>query len=223
MARIDQVIFAVDLVDVHVVVVVPVTRPRFGVSEIVAAVVEAAIVAALYVKMVRAAEAGTKLLFGNAAAVTAIIGVVVVAMLFGLLRALLFLSAVLLSGALLIAIVLFLLLLLGAIVLLRRLGVRTAFGFLFWFFLWFVLLALGGVARLCEVLRAFAVLPWAYLCPVPAHRLLSQPRAERTWCREQASLMPPHFKNLNSGPTNLRLIRFWLVLARTFPFYHLRA
>jgi hypothetical protein len=50
-ARIDEVIFAVDVFDVHVVVVVPVTGPRLRVVEPEAAVVEA-ITAALHVEVV---------------------------------------------------------------------------------------------------------------------------------------------------------------------------
>ena len=52
MARIDQVIFAIDVIDVDVIVVViPVGRPGFGVLEIIAAVIKAAIVAAVHAEM----------------------------------------------------------------------------------------------------------------------------------------------------------------------------
>ena len=57
MARIDQVIVTVDVIDIHIiVVVVPVGRPRFGVLEIIAAVIKAAIVAALHVEMMFASR-----------------------------------------------------------------------------------------------------------------------------------------------------------------------
>ena len=43
MARIDQVIVTVDVIDVYIIVVIPIGRPRFGVLEIIAAVIKAAI------------------------------------------------------------------------------------------------------------------------------------------------------------------------------------
>jgi hypothetical protein len=120
MARIDQVILPVDVIDVYVIVVVPAGRPRFRVLKIVAAIIEAAI-AALHVEVMCAAEIGTKLLLWNAPATTPGIGVIVLR---GLLRALLILWTVLLLGGLccLAAIAIVLLLLLGAIILLRGLG-----------------------------------------------------------------------------------------------------
>ena len=52
MARIDQVIVTVDVIDIDIIVVViPVGRPRFGVLEIIATIIKAAIVAALHVEL----------------------------------------------------------------------------------------------------------------------------------------------------------------------------
>jgi hypothetical protein len=125
MARIDQVIVTVDVVDIDIIVVViPVGRPRFGVLEIIAAVIKAAIITAMYAETVFTAETGAKLLVWNAPATASGIGITTVIVLPGLLCTLLILRTVLLLCGLcpLIAIAIFLLLLLGAIILLRGLG-----------------------------------------------------------------------------------------------------
>lgn len=121
MAWIDQVIVPVDVIDIDVIVVViPVRWPRIRVLEIIAAVIETAIVAAVHSKMMFAAETGAKLLIRDAAAASALIRVTAVVVLFGLLCTLLVLRPILLL--LVIAIVLVLrgsIMLLGPIVLLR--------------------------------------------------------------------------------------------------------
>jgi hypothetical protein len=130
MARIDQVIVTIDVVDIHIIVVVPIRRPRFGVLEIIAAIIKAA-VAALHMEMMRVTETGSKLLVRNTSSsaalvsitsVTAVIGVSAVVVLLGLLRALLVLRTVLLLCGLCPLIAVVLLLLLGAIILLRGFG-----------------------------------------------------------------------------------------------------
>ena len=74
MDGIDQVVFAVDFVDVDVVAVSPVGRPRLVVYPVVAAVVEAAIFAARYTEGVLAAEVLVEVLLADAAriAITAV-------------------------------------------------------------------------------------------------------------------------------------------------------
>jgi len=64
--RVDQVILAIDLIDIDVLVVAPISRPGFVVSKPISAVIEAAIVSSFYVEMVRAAKARVKVLFTNA-------------------------------------------------------------------------------------------------------------------------------------------------------------
>jgi hypothetical protein len=124
-ARIDQVIVPVDVIDIDVIaIVIPVGRPGFGVLEIIAAVIKAAIVAAVHSKIMFAAETGAKLLIRDTAAASALIRVTAVVVLFGLLCTLLVLRPILLlyGPGLVIAIVLVLLgsiILLGPIVLLR--------------------------------------------------------------------------------------------------------
>lgn len=63
--RVDQVILAIDLIDIDVIVVAPISGPGFVVSKPIAAVVEAAIVSSFYVEMVRAAKVRVKVLFTN--------------------------------------------------------------------------------------------------------------------------------------------------------------
>ena len=65
--RVDQVILAIDLIDIDVIVVAPISRPSFGVSKPISAVIEAAMVSSFYVEMVRAAKVRVKALFTNAA------------------------------------------------------------------------------------------------------------------------------------------------------------
>src|ERR1700686_3135349 len=74
MARIDQVIVTVDVVDIHIIVVVPIRRPRFGILEIIAAIIKAA-VAALYMEMMGATETDSKLLVRNAPSSAAFVGI----------------------------------------------------------------------------------------------------------------------------------------------------
>src|ERR1700685_3291553 len=69
MHRIDQIIFAVDFVDVDCVGVSPSGRPWIVIHPVVAAVVEAAIVVARYAEGVLAAEVLVKVLFADAARV----------------------------------------------------------------------------------------------------------------------------------------------------------
>ena len=69
MHRIDQIIFAIDLIDIDVIVVRPVRRPRIVVHPVVAAVVEAAIFATRYAKPMLAAEVRVKVLLVDAARV----------------------------------------------------------------------------------------------------------------------------------------------------------
>src|ERR1700722_1270513 len=66
---IDQVVFAVDFVDVDGVGVSPAGRPRIVVCPVVAAVVEAAIVVARHAEGVLAAEVRMEVLLGDAARV----------------------------------------------------------------------------------------------------------------------------------------------------------
>jgi hypothetical protein len=155
MARIDQVIVTVDVVDIDVIVVViPVGWPRFGVLEIIAAVIKPAIIAAAHVEMMFAAETGAELFVPNTPAASALSGVAAVAVLFGLLRALLVLGTILLLRGLglIIAIAVILLrpiiLLARAIVLLRRLGSLSIL-------LLFVRFLLGFGGGLLLVLLAF--------------------------------------------------------------------
>jgi hypothetical protein len=124
MARINQVLVTVDVVDIDVIVVViPVGRPRVGVLEIIPAVIKAAIVAAPHVELMLAPETGAKLLVRHTPAaatlvtITAVVSVAAVVVLFGLLRTLLVLRTILLlrGPGLVIAVVL--VLLLGAIAL----------------------------------------------------------------------------------------------------------
>jgi hypothetical protein len=124
MAWIDQVIFPVDVIDIYVIVIVPIGRPRFRVLKIIAAIIEATIIAALHVEVVCATKAGTKLLVWNAPASAFGIRITTVIVLPGLLRALLILWTVLLLRGLgcLVASAIVLLLLLSAIILLRRFG-----------------------------------------------------------------------------------------------------
>src|ERR1700686_3289066 len=172
MARIDQVIVTVDVIDVDIIVVIiPIRRPRFGVLEIIAAVIKAAIIAAAHVEMMFAAETGAELLVGNAPATATLIGVAALAVLFSLLRTLLVLRTILLLRGLglIIAIAVILLrplillrsiiLLARAIVLLRRLGailffpVRFLLGFVGGLFL--VLLAFIGLFALLGLFLFF--------------------------------------------------------------------
>src|ERR1700719_271972 len=120
MARVDQIIVTVDVVDIYVIVVVPIRRPRFGIFEIITAIIKAA-VAALHMEMMRAAKTGSELLLRNApspAALVSITSVGAVVVLPGLLGALLVLRTILLLSWLgLVTLVL----LLRAIILLRGL------------------------------------------------------------------------------------------------------
>jgi hypothetical protein len=49
-ARIDQVVVTIDVINIYIVVIVPLGRPRFGILEIITAVIKAAI-ATLHVEM----------------------------------------------------------------------------------------------------------------------------------------------------------------------------
>jgi hypothetical protein len=124
-ARIDQVIVPVKVIDIDVIVIViPVRRPGLGVLEIIAAVIKAAIVAAVHSKMMFAAKTGAKLRIRDTPAASPLIRVTAVVVLFGLLCTLLVLRPILLlyRPGLVIAIALVLLgsiILLGPIVLLR--------------------------------------------------------------------------------------------------------
>src|ERR1700733_14179076 len=70
-ARIDQVIVTVDVVDIHIVaVIIPVGRPGIGVLEIIAAVIKAAIVAVPHMEAMFTPEAGAELLVRDAPAAT---------------------------------------------------------------------------------------------------------------------------------------------------------
>jgi hypothetical protein len=105
-AWIDQVIFAIDVIYIHVIVVIiPVGRPRFGVLEIIAAVIKAAILAAPHVEMMFAPQTAAELFVRNTPAATALV------VLFGLLGTLLVLRTILLLcwSGLVISIVLILL------------------------------------------------------------------------------------------------------------------
>jgi hypothetical protein len=121
MARIDQVIVTVDVIDVDIIVVViPAGRPRVGVLKIIAAVIKAAIIAAPHVEMMLAPETGPKLLVRNTpATASALISVSAVVVLFGLLRTLLVLRTILLLSGPGLVIPVALVLLLGAVILLR--------------------------------------------------------------------------------------------------------
>jgi hypothetical protein len=159
MPQIDQVIFPIDVVDIDVIVVIiPIRRPRFGVLEIIAAVIKAATIAAAHLKMMFAAETGAKLLVGNTPAASALSGIAAVAVLFGLLRALLVLGTILLlrglgliiaiAVILLCSIILLRTIILLARVLLRRLGALSIL-------LLFVRFLLGFGGGLFLVLLAF--------------------------------------------------------------------
>jgi hypothetical protein len=125
MARIDQIIITVDVIDVDIIVVIiPVGRPRIGVLEIIAAVIKAAIIAAVHAEMMFTPEAGAKLHVRNAPGATALSSRTAVVVLFGLLGTLLVLRTILLlcGPGLVIAIVLLLdaiALLLSSVILLR--------------------------------------------------------------------------------------------------------
>ena len=117
MVRIDQVIVTVDVVDIHIVaVIIPIGRPGFGVLEIIAAVIKAAVLAAPHVEAMFMPETDAELLVRDAPAATSVL----ISLMLGLLRTLLLLlgTILLLCGpGLLVAIGL--VLLWGAIILLR--------------------------------------------------------------------------------------------------------
>jgi hypothetical protein len=111
-AWIGQVIFAVDIIYIYVIVVIiPVGRPRFGVLEIIAAVIKAAILAAPHVEMMFAPKTAAELFVRNTPAATALIRASALVVLFGLLGTLLVLRTILLLcwSGLVISIVLILL------------------------------------------------------------------------------------------------------------------
>jgi hypothetical protein len=111
-AWIDQVIFAVDIIYIHVIVVIiPVGRPRFGVLEIIAAVIKAAILAAPHVETMFAPKTAAELFVRNTPVATALIRASALVVLFGLLGTLLVLRTILLLcwSGLVISIVLILL------------------------------------------------------------------------------------------------------------------
>ena len=168
MARIDEVILAVDIFEVDVIIVVPVARPWLVVDKPVTAVVEAAIIAAFDVEMVFAAKAGAEFRFRHTADVGMFLVNVAIGVLFGLFGALLILSAIILvlrglRGRGLAWIFLF-----GAVVVLlvnrrlrfcflRWLGSFPRFFLPFGFFLGFVFVRLltGKLARLREEVRVW--------------------------------------------------------------------
>jgi len=120
MARIDQVILPVDVIDIDIIVVIiPVGRPRLGVLEIIPAVIKAAIIAAVHAEMMFTPEAGAKLHLRNAPGGTAVV------VLFGLLGTLLVLRTILLLCGSGLVIAIAVVLLLDAIALL--LSSRTIF------------------------------------------------------------------------------------------------
>ena len=78
---IDQVIFAIEFVDVHIIVVAPIGRPRIDVRKPVSAVVEAPIISPLDTETVGASEVGPEVFLANASSVA----VSVLALLLGVL------------------------------------------------------------------------------------------------------------------------------------------
>jgi len=77
--RVDQVIFAIDVFDVDVVVIVPVGRPGFLIGKVVATVAKTPIVAAGHMEVMLGAEVFVELRFWDATAMTATAGAIVVA------------------------------------------------------------------------------------------------------------------------------------------------
>jgi len=174
MARIDQVILAIDVVDVDVIVVViPVRWPRLGVLEIMAAVIKAAIFAAARVEMMLASETCAELRVRDTPAATALISVATVAVLFGLLRTLLILRTILLLCGPGLVITIALVLLFGAIALPIALVLLGSVILLRSVILVRPVVLLGAVVLLRSIILLRAVL----LRPIVLSRLIILPRS----------------------------------------------
>src|SRR5580704_4821580 len=149
MDGIDQVILAIDVIDIDVVVVTPACGPRLAVFKPIAAVIEAAIVATRDAESMFPSEVSAKILVGNAAGV-AIAGVAL-RWLHIIVRVAL---RLLLGRAILLGAILFGLLLLLFILLLRLVRLSRAVGL----FLILLLIISGWLFLLRFLLRLLFLL-----------------------------------------------------------------